>query len=159
MHARCFLSLGTVQPSCKGRSVAQRWGTRSRLKLLTRLLPSSELLAPVASSWFIFPLVQQYLWHCTDGGITEMKGYLGKGCSLGKGSFLWHAVWPHKLLLPWHRGGEGEESAVGWMGDEWNLSRQLCCRNPAAPKLWLQATLPMLWQSMVWKNEGYMSAV
>lgn len=50
-------------------------------KLLVDLLPSSELLIPTATSWFIFPLAQQYLWRCTGCGVTEIKCYFGEGSS------------------------------------------------------------------------------
>lgn len=85
MHAYCFLSLGTVQLSCKGQSTAHRWGRRSHLKKLsTSLLPPSELLVPVTASWFVFPLARQYPWHRTDCGVTEMTGYFGEGSSFDR---------------------------------------------------------------------------
>lgn len=53
-------------------------------KLSTSLLPSSELLVPVAASWFVFPLALQYPWLCTDCGVTEMTGYFGEGSSFDR---------------------------------------------------------------------------
>lgn len=120
-------------------------------KLLVDLLPSSEPLIPTATSWFVFPLAQQYLWCCTGCSVTEIKGYFGEGSSFNHFGEVQHGP-----LNSCFHDTEGEEAAEGQMGDERNFTNQLCCQNP---EQWLQATLLMLWYLMVWKNTGYLSAI